>query len=55
MTKQEIINYFTENEHCLKFYWQTDNLNITNDKIYCVRCQVLLAQFNYNIGLWERV
>jgi hypothetical protein len=55
MKKQDIIDYFTENEHCLETYNKTDNLKITNDKIYCARCQELLAQFNYNSGLWEMV
>lgn len=56
MTKQQIIDQLKQEAHCFDAYWdniESVNLTLTNDKIFCSKCNTLLGQFNYTTASWE--
>ena len=53
-TKQELINYLMENEHCFDAYWvQRDYLREESNKFYCDRCKTIIGGFNFDMVWWE--
>jgi len=56
MTKSQIIKQLLDEEHCFNAYWtQQDKLIVENKKIFCAKCNTILAQFNEVTGLWDQV
>jgi len=53
-TKQELIDYLLENEHCFDAYWtQRDYLSFKGNEFHCQRCGNVIGQFNYDMVWWE--
>ena len=53
-TKQELIDYLMEKEHCYNAYWiQSDYLSFKDNKFYCQRCETMVGGFNYDMVWWE--